>query len=328
MIDTGVEDREASRGDNPVGARRPALERLAQVSWLRSVLLALAIGLVLKNKPFLAPDTLFILLFLVSVTYGLAIEFLKRFLPFIGLLISYDALRGIANVVNTRVHYTPMISFDLFIARGRLPTEFLQRVLYHGKPGIFEFFLYWLYVIHFVVPVLVAVLIWRKRPDAYWQYVSAFLLLSYSAFVTFLLFPAAPPWLAAQQGFIPSLYTISADVWRALGVKDFPSVYAKFSPNPVAAVPSLHSAYPLLVALFVRKVFGRRWAGVAFLYPVMVWFGVVYMGEHYVFDVFAGILYAVIAYSLVSNLFARWELHRRGYSVGAARHVDAVVAER
>ena len=80
-------------------------------------------------------------------------------------------------------------------------------------------------------------------------------------------------------------------------------------------MPSLHSAYPLLVALFIGKLFGRRWGAVAMLYPISVWFGVVYLGEHYVFDVIAGAIHALGAFLLVNRLMdardARLAIRRR-----------------
>jgi len=97
-------------------------------------------------------------------------------------------------------------------------------------------------------------------------------------------------------------------------VHNFPTLYEKFAPNQVAAVPSLHSAYPTLVALFIRQLYGARWGAVAFLYPISVWIGVVYMGEHYVFDVIFGAAYAVAAFYGVSALmrvWKRWRVQRR-----------------
>ena len=66
----------------------------------------------------------------------------------------------------------------------------------------------------------------------------------------------------------------------------------------VAAVPSLHAGYPLLMALFVGEK-APRLAPVLAVYVLAVWMAIVYLGEHYVFDVVTGAIYAVVAYLLV-----------------------------
>ncbi len=256
-------------------------------------------------RVFLTPDILFILLFIVFLLYGLAFEFIKKFSPFLILLLSYDSLRGFVPYVSKHVHYYPMIGFDRFLGRGQIVTARLQHVLYHGSLHWYDFYFYGLYMMHFVVPILMAVLIWRTRPQHYWRFVWSLVALSYAGFLTYLLFPAAPPWMASQNGYIPHIEKLSTDIWYALGVHNFPTLYAKFSPNEVAAVPSLHAAYPTLVVLFIWNLYGRKWGTLALLYPLSMWLGVVYMGEHYVFDVVCGIVYAVVSFFGVKYIWAR-----------------------
>ena len=72
------------------------------------------------------------------------------------------------------------------------------------------------------------------------------------------------------------------------------------NPNDVAAFPSLHAAYPTLAFLFTRRAFGR--VGYVMIgYAACVWFAVIYLGDHYLIDVLAGILYAVVAYLAVTR---------------------------
>ena len=115
-------------------------------------------------------------------------------------------------------------------------------------------------------------------------------------FATFVAMPAAPPWMASRDGYIQPITRISTDVWYGLGIRDFPSVYNKISPNPVAAVPSLHAAYATLIALYIRKAFGRKWGILSLIYPLCIYFGTVYQGEHYLIDELLGSVYAFIAY--------------------------------
>ena len=63
--------------------------------------------------------------------------------------------------------------------------------------------------------------------------------------------------------------------------------------NPVAAVPSLHTAFAVLLCLFALRLVRRRWhrallVGYAVAMPlVLVW-----SGEHYVVDTVLGAAYA------------------------------------
>ncbi len=60
-------------------------------------------------------------------------------------------------------------------------------------------------------------------------------------------------------------------------------------------MPSLHAAYPFLAFLFARRFFGRvGW--LMLLYSACVWFAIVYIADHYVVDILAGLAYAAAAY--------------------------------
>lgn len=270
---------------------------------LRITVILLAIALFITKRSFWTPDTLFLILLVISVVFGQVRPFLVRFVPFLGLLLVYDSFRSIATQLNSHVNYFPMIDFDRWMFGGHLPTVELQHLLWHGHLQWYDFYFYFLYTIHFLVPVVLAVVIWRFRDKLYWQYVWAIVGLSFAAFITYVLFPAAPPWLANVHHLIEPIHRISSDVWQAMGVNNFSEVYSNMSPNEVAAVPSLHSAYPLLFTLFIIRLFGIRRTWWVLIYPVSMWIGVVYLGEHYVFDVILGALYALGAYVAADRLF-------------------------
>jgi membrane-associated phospholipid phosphatase len=139
-------------------------------------------------------------------------------------------------------------------------------------------------------------LIWKTREKHYWRFMVTYLLVSFAGFVTFLAFPASPPWLASDSGYIEPITRISSDVWGVFGLRDFPSVYNTISPNAVAAFPSLHAAYATLFALFIIRLYKSRWRYLALMHPAFIYFGTVYMGEHYAIDEIAGIAYGLVAY--------------------------------
>jgi membrane-associated phospholipid phosphatase len=116
--------------------------------------------------------------------------------------------------------------------------------------------------------------------------------------------------MASDLGMISPIHRISSDIWGAMGVTNFSEVYANLSPNAVAAVPSLHSAYPMLFFMFFVKLFGWRKVWWAAIYPISMWIGVTYLGEHYVIDAILGAAYAVVAYVLTMGFFA-WKAKRQ-----------------
>lgn len=253
-------------------------------------------GIFIRTPSFPTPDKLLVFLTLVAMGYGQAVQLLKRFVPFVVLLLVYESFRGLVPQLNTRVNYMFMVAADKLIFFGHLPTKLLQDLWWHGQVTWYDFVFYGAYTLHFVLPFALAVLVWKVHEKQYWNVITAFLLVSFAGFLTFLAFPAAPPWMASDKGLIEPIYRVSSAVWAAFGVHDFPSVYNKISPNPVAAVPSLHAAYSMLFALYLTILFKSKWRLLAWIYPLLIWTGTVYMGEHYAIDAIIGVLYALGAY--------------------------------
>ena len=112
--------------------------------------------------------------------------------------------------------------------------------------------------------------------------------------------PTAPPWWASVNGHLEGVRLINLSSHTAF-------LYDKVSPNAVAAMPSLHAAYPWLFFLFACRLWGKRGAPVV-LYPLAVFFAVVYLGHHYVIDVIGGVVYASASYALVCVPVGEWLL--------------------
>ncbi len=261
------------------------------------------VGIFVRTPSFPTPDKIFILLVLGGLAYGQAVEVLKRFTPFVVLLLVYESFRGLASTLNTHVNYDFMIVADKLLFFGHLPTVLLQNVLWHGHVQWYDFVFYGAYTLHFVLPFTLAVVVWKTKAKQYWRLITTYVTVSFAGFLTFLAFPAAPPWLASERGYIfPPIVHVSSAIWSAFGIHDFPSVYNKIAPNQVAAMPSLHAAYSMLFALFVTRWFKTKWRYLAWIYPLLIWVGTAYMGEHYVIDIVAGIIYAVVGYVVAPHI--------------------------
>jgi membrane-associated phospholipid phosphatase len=262
---------------------------------------AACVILFIHAPSFPTPDKLLIFLIFIFMIFNLAWDMFKRLGPFIIILLVYDSFRSLVPSLNKHVHYTLMPHFDKLLF-GTLPTITLQNWLWHGHVTWYDYVFYTFYMLHFVLPIFLAVLIYKVRSSEYWRFALTYITVSFVAFIVFILYPTAPPWLASQNGYIPHITRISSAIYAAMGIHNFPSIYNRFAPNPVAAVPSLHAAFSILFLLFVYKLFGKRWAALSLIYPICIIFGVVYMGEHYVFDVITGIVLAVLSYLIVPVL--------------------------
>lgn len=137
-----------------------------------------------------------------------------------------------------------------------------------------------------------------------------FVLVNIVGFIGYYIYPAAPPWYVQEYGFVfhPNTHEGIAGLARFdsyFHANIFKGLYSKGS-NVFAAMPSLHSAYPIVVFYYsVKNKLG--WANVFFgTVMVGIWFAAVYTSHHYVLDVLAGIACAAAGIALFNVLKAKW----------------------
>ncbi|MEO9255043.1 MAG: phosphatase PAP2 family protein [Tepidiformaceae bacterium] len=254
-------------------------------------------GYLLYTSNWPTPDQIALALFAFAILTFRALSFLRDWTPFILLTLSYEALRGIADglVANTHVQFA--INADRWMFFGHIPTVWLQDKLW--DPNHLHWYDYvaaFMHPMHFIMPLALGFALWTVSKKLYWKFVASYLLLTYAGFLTYMLFPAAPPWYAAQLGRIPPVDQILGHVlWTHSVSEPIVIAYSHFESNPVAAMPSLHAAFPVLVWLIMWKI-QPRWGWATILYPLLMDFAVVYLGEHYVIDVLAGTLYGAVSF--------------------------------
>lgn len=246
----------------------------------------------------IAPDRYAFVLLLASLLVKRTRSFILDWTPFLFILLSYDFLRGLADNLGQRVHFLELIDWEgrLF---GQIPTITLQSFFYNpAKTSWLDYLATVFYFLHFALPLSFGFILWMTNKSYFRHFVTGILLLSYAAWITFILYPSAPPWLASDQGYLPKVYRILDTTLSAFPDKwDLPTIYHQFNPNPVAAIPSLHAAYPLLVLLFAFRFFGSQALPFLF-YLIGVWISIVYLGEHYVIDIIIGAIYAIVFYTI------------------------------
>ena len=236
-----------------------------------------------------------------------------EWLPFALVLAVYDLLRGHADGLLFSTWYRPQLEADAFLFGGNVPTVWLQDRLWHGPDTIrwYDYAAWAVYVSYFVATYLVAGLLWFFARAQFRRYVACVVLLAGMAFATFALFPAAPPWLASRMGELDPTTRLIGPISGHIPFLSlsFEGLYERGSEyaNPVAAVPSLHAAYTLLITLFLWRS-APRWARpLLAAYPLAMAFALTYTAEHYVFDILLGWTYTVIAVWVVNRVADRMQ---------------------
>ncbi len=270
----------------------------------------------------LVPDVLVLVLLGAAVVAGHPLLFVRDWGVFLLVVVLWQQTGKVATWAGYPLHVHELIDADKWLTwpwlHGTLPQVWLQQHLYHAGTWQWYDIMSWaVYGLHFPEPLLVGFVIWLRDPALFRRYSIAFLTLASLAFAVYILYPAVPPWMAASRHYpyrlIPPLTNIfnqfNHDVLTVgLGHSYHTVLHVDY--NLTAAMPSLHAAFPLLSALYLRKSIGR-WGLLMLGYGLIVWFSVVYMAEHWVIDVLAGLACAVIAYVLVEAVARLWRAARR-----------------
>ncbi|MDD5567114.1 MAG: phosphatase PAP2 family protein [Patescibacteria group bacterium] len=244
-------------------------------------------------------DTLFVIFLGFAIFIRRAKTFIIDWAPFVLLIFLYESMRGIADDLNARVHITDLIAWERGLFGGAMPSLKLQGWLHpDGLSHWFDYIFGFFYAAHFIFPLALGFILWLKRRRYFRFFANGFIILTLAGFATYVLFPAMPPWMASEQGYLPPVTKILNTLTQASAGVHLPTVYRVVGANQIAAMPSLHAAWPWYTFLCLVFFFKKRglWFGIV---PLATWFGVVYLGEHYVIDVIAGIIYASLAFLAV-----------------------------
>ena len=165
------------------------------------------------------------------------------------------------------------------------------------------------YFSHFIAALTVALVLWLTDRHQWARFVRRLLGLSFAGLVGYVLYPAAPPWLAAQTGQIAGpVARLSSRGWTAIGLHSAGHALERSQTyaNPVAAMPSLHGAFALLVIAFFLPRTRRRFWALLLAYPTAMALTLIYTGEHYVIDIIAGWITVGAVYLGIGRLEAAW----------------------
>jgi membrane-associated phospholipid phosphatase len=332
MSDTAVAEARApqpAEGDRKEGRWRS--HWAARIALPAFYLLATAVAIDRIGLPY-SQDWIFVwivgLLLASSIADGqhTVRRLVKDWLPIIVALLAYDLLRGVADGNLVAIHWSAPVHADKVLGLGQVPTIRLQDALY--TPGHLHFwdyaaFSFWFS--HFFATLLVAVGIWLYAYQWFHRFAACIVVLAAMGLVTYVIFPAAPPWLAGDHGYIDHTYRITHAVVNNLPVPKAGAMFQKGTDwgNDVAAVPSLHAGYTMLVCLFLWPRLDRRWRLLLVAYPIGMALSLIYLGEHYLIDILLGWAYAAATILIVNWGAARWAERRTQRIVGTPQPAAA-----
>lgn len=193
-----------------------------------------------------------------------------------------------------RVHVGYPVVIDRALGLGRMPNLRLQRLL--SRPGritALDKLLIWAHWIWFLVPH--SALLWilfRRRAGFERSALMIYGVFDIGAGIYWLV-PTAPPWYAHAQGRfadpeMPELRRLMYEHGEAFWKGGWRPLYDFLGGNPLAAMPSLHFATSLMAAHMLAEA-GPIDGAVGWAYTSTLALALVYLGEHYVVDLLAGL---------------------------------------
>jgi membrane-associated phospholipid phosphatase len=196
------------------------------------------------------------------------------FSPALVIPVIFNTLGPIIDCANPVRWDTTFSALDTRLA-GTLP-GFWRGVL--GRPSWFVDLNSVAYVSYYLVPVVVAVVLYRRRAsDQFTRLVFTITFTFYASYVGYFIFPAVGPRLPPQAEPLLAGGAISEGV----------RVFVEFAERTRAdAFPSGHTAVALVCLLFAWSASKRLFAGLVPLVAGIV-FSTVYLHYHYVIDVVA-----------------------------------------
>ncbi|MCO8271009.1 phosphatase PAP2 family protein [Actinoplanes sp. TRM 88003] len=252
--------------------------------------------------------------------------FLRDWGPVALLLVIYNVSRGAADELFAP-HVTPLIDADVamfgWLTDGKIPTVWLQEHLYTKTVPWWEVIITIVYTSHFLAVPTVAVVLWLRNRGLSYRFLRRWITLSMAGLVTYFLYPAAPPWWAWKYGYLSDevlrFSTRGLDVIGLHGAGNTLNALQVHQSNPVAAMPSLHTAYAMMAVAFFLPMVRKRWWPLLLAYPLAMTFTLVYTGEHYVIDVFVGWLYVAGVFAVV-GVAERWWARRTSNRPGGLNY--------
>jgi membrane-associated phospholipid phosphatase len=183
------------------------------------------------------------------------------------------------------------IALDRVLGRGSLPNVRLQRALTRfGRVKVLNRVLTWTHWLWFFEPYLALSLILVRHHERFPRAARQLAAVFDIGCAVYFIAPTAPPWWSSEQGLTgEEVRRVMIEVGEETWGSAWPGMYGALGGNPWAAMPSLHFATALTMALALAEA-GPVEGALGWGYALTLGFALVYLGEHYVTDLAAGAL--------------------------------------
>jgi len=196
------------------------------------------------------------------------------------------------------VNTLPMLEKSIF---GGLLHEIVPRI---HSTGIIDLIAASFYAMHFVTPWIFMFYLWKTNGQPL-SFIWSLGWLNILAISTHATFPTAPPWYLERFGFSPASYNFKGEpaglqfADQILRLSIFEQIYSN-SPVVFGSFPSLHAAWPFLIASYSdpNSIVGiLTWLSV-----IAVWWAALYLKHHFMVDLLGGAIYVLFAMN-ISSMF-------------------------
>jgi hypothetical protein len=196
-----------------------------------------------------------------------------------------------------RVKIAYPVRADRLLGGGVTPTLRLQRAF--GTPGAFrawEKLLVWSHWFWFAFPHGTVLYLIFRHPERFQNGAARIYATFDIGLIGYWAVPTAPPWYAAAEGLMedgrtPELRRMMVEYGEHFWRSGWAPLYGVFGGNPLAAMPSLHFATSVSAAHVLTET-GAIAGAVGWTYTLLLGLALVYLGEHYVVDLAAGLALA------------------------------------
>ncbi len=220
------------------------------------------------------------------------LKWLRFWNPVIIIPINFSELHYLVHSVNPVDMDDLLIAIDRFLF-GVDPTVWMERWL---NPILTEY-LQWIYVTFYFLPIILAIIVYRKNQmERFDFFIFVIVLGYYLSYIGYFLVPAIGPRFTLEH-----LQTVPlTGVWLTQGIRETLNALENIQRD---AFPSGHTEMTFLTMIFAYK-YSKRYFYVLLLIGNSLIFSTVYLRYHYVIDVFAGIFLAIVVVFIAKPLYA------------------------
>ena len=208
-----------------------------------------------------------------------------------GFLLAYQVARGIADRNPAKAFENGLKVIDIERNANALFELSLQRVL-HSSDVLMAMASWTYWGSQFTVLGLSLLWVYLRRNEAFYRFRNCIMLANCLGLFGYVLLPTARPRMFPDLGFVDSL--------AGFGGLTHGSAVVELASNPYAAMPSLHAADSLILAIVMASLVRNRVLKAIWIaWPVWVWIVVMATGNHFRLDIVAGVALAMLAAAVV-----------------------------